>query len=315
MSILITGGTGSLGSSLAKEMTKRGYSDIILFDFKPDYQRISEISNKVKIATGNITDWTDVISVIKEYGIEEIFHLAALLSTEVKEKPFSGFKVNIEGTVNILEASKILGVKKLIFASSVSTFGPGIPEPVKETYRQQPTNLYGITKLVGELWCLYYHQQYNIDVRALRFPRIVNPGRKGAGVALFPSLMIEKAALNEYYEVEVSEEYKVPIIYVKDAVNALLSLYEARQVKTRIYNINGLLPTAKQILETIKKYVPDAPVKFSKKPVTPHLAIPLYYDDSKAKEELGWKNEYTLDRMVKDFISEVQQEQRRKSEN
>ena len=98
-------------------------------------------------------------------------------------------------------------------------------------------------------------------------------------------------------------------------VRRFILLYEARQIKTRIYNINGLLPTARQILETIKKYVPDAPVKFSKKPVTPHLAIPLYYDDSKAKEELGWKNEYTLDRMVKDFISEVQQEQRRKLEN
>ena len=307
MSILITGGTGSLGSFLAKEMVKRDYQDIILFDYNPDYERISDILNKVKVAAGNITDWTDVVSVMKEHGVREVFHLAALLSTEIKEKPFSGFKVNVEGTVNILEASRILGVKKLIFVSSISTFGPGLPEPVKETYRQQPTNLYGITKLVGELWCLYYWQEYNIDTRILRFPRIVNPGRRGKGVALFPSLMIEKAAIGEYYEIEVSEEYKVPIIYIKDAVDVLISLYETRQIKSRVYNINGLLPTAKEILETVKKYVPGARLKFSKKPIVPHLTIPLRYDDSKAKNELGWRIGYTLDKMIEDFINEVQQ--------
>lgn len=309
MSILITGGTGSLGSFLAREMIKQSYRDIVLFDFKPDYERVSEISDKVKVVTGNITDWADIVKVIKEYEIKEIFHLAALLSTEVKEKPFYGFKINVEGTINILEASRILDVKKLIFTSSISTFGLGVSEPVKETYRQEPTNLYGITKVTGELWSLYYQQQYNIDIRALRFPRIVNPGRYGVGVALFPSSMIEKAALNKYHEVEVDEKYRVPIIYIKDAVNALILLYKARQVKTRIYNINGLLPTAKQILETVKEYVPDAPVKFSKKPIAPHLAIPLHYDDSKAKEELGWKIEYTLDKMVKDFISEIKRKQ------
>jgi len=309
MSILITGGTGSLGSFLAKEMIREGYRDIVLFDFKPDYKRISEISDRVKVVKGNITDWTDIVKVIKEYEIKEIFHLAALLFTEVMEKPFYGFKINVEGTVNILEASRILNVKRLIFASSISTFGPGVSEPVKETYRQEPTNLYGITKVTDELWGLYYQQQYNIDIRALRFPRIVNPGRYGVGTALFPSLMIEKAALNKYYEVEVDEKYRVPMIYIKDAVNALILLYKAQQVKTRIYNINGLLPTAKQILETIKKYLPDAPVKFSKKPITPHLAMPLHYDDSKAREELGWKIEYTLDKMIKDFISEIQRKQ------
>jgi len=307
MSILITGGTGSLGSFLAKEMVKRDYQDIILFDYNPDYERISDILNKVKVAAGNITDWTDVVSIMKEHGVKEVFHLAALLSTEIKERPFSGFKVNVEGTVNILEASRILGVKKLIFVSSISTFGPGLPEPVKETYRQQPTNLYGITKLAGELWCFYYWQEYNIDTRILRFPRIVNPGRRGKGVALFPSLMIEKAALGEYYEIEVSEEYKVPIIYIKDAVDVLISLYEARQVKSRVYNINGLLPTAKEILETVKKYVPAARLKFSERPIVPHLTIPLCYDDSKAKNELCWRIRYTLDKMVEDFINEVQQ--------
>jgi len=307
MSILITGGTGSLGSFLAREMIKRNYQDIILFDYNPDYERIRDILNKVKVAAGNITDWTDVVSVMKEHGVREVFHLAALLSTEIKERPFSGFKVNVEGTVNILEASRILGVKKLIFVSSISTFGPGLPEPVKETYRQQPTNLYGITKLVGELWCLYYWQEYNIDTRILRFTRIVNPGRRGKGVALFPSLMIEKAAIGEYYEIEVSEEYKVPIIYIKDAVDVLISLYETRQIKSRVYNINGLLPTAKEILETVKKYVPGARLEFSKKPIVPHLTIPLRYDDSKAKNELGWRIGYTLDKMIEDFINEVQQ--------
>jgi UDP-glucose 4-epimerase len=305
MAIMITGGTGSLGYYLAKGLIREGYHDIVLFDAYPNYNRIADLPETVRVVTGDINDWTDIAGTIEKYRIREIFHLAAILSTEAREKPIRALKINVEGTVNILEASRMFNIQKVIFISTISTYGPGVPEPVNEDQRQLPTNLYGITKLSCELWGLYYHQQHGIDFRALRFPRIVNPGRTGTGVALFPSSMIENAALGKFYEVEVGEEFRVPIVYVKDAVGVLLALYAAQGIQTRVYNINGLVPTAKEILQVVQKFIGDAPIQFSQSPITPHLEIPLHYDDTKVQRELAWSMRYPLEEMVKDFIDEV----------
>ena len=196
MSILITGGTGSLGIYLAKAIREQYPDNIVLFDYRLDPSRLVGFENKVTVVSGNVAYWPDVVNTIQKYGVKEIFHLAAILSTESMQNPFASFKVNLEGTINILEAARILKISKIIFPSTVASFGPGLPEPVDENAPQIPTNLYGITKLSGELWGRYYHQQYDIDFRALRFSRIVNAGRTGSGVALFPSRMIEDAILN-----------------------------------------------------------------------------------------------------------------------
>ena len=97
MSILITGGTGSLGACLAKEMVNEIREDIVLFDFRPDYDRVAGLTDKVKIVSGNIADWPDVVRTIKDYDITDIVHLAALLFTESMEKPYASFKINLEG--------------------------------------------------------------------------------------------------------------------------------------------------------------------------------------------------------------------------
>ena len=305
MAILITGGTGSLGSYLARKMIIEGFKNIILFDLKPNYKIIKEIVNQVYVEEGNINYWPDLIKIVNKYKIREIIHLVAGLSTKIKENPYFGFKVNLEGTVNILEIARLYNIKKVIFTSSISTFGLDVDEPVKENYCQRPTNLYGITKVASELWGLYYYREYGCDFRALRFPRLVNPGRLKEGIAAYPSLMIERAIRGQAYEVEVDQDYQIPIIYIKDAVNSLLLLNKKTVVETRVYNINGLLPTAKEIVEAIKKCVPNALLDFSNNPIKSHLAIPLKYDDAKAREELGWKLEYSLEKMINDFNKEI----------
>ncbi|MBN2034846.1 MAG: NAD-dependent epimerase/dehydratase family protein [Deltaproteobacteria bacterium] len=307
MSILITGGTGSLGAYLTKALLKEGLGDhLVLFDYRPDYERVAEFAGRVEIVSGNIADWPDVLRTIKEYKVRKIFHLAALLFTESMERPYAGFKINLEGTVNLLEAARMYSVEKVIFASTIATYGPGLPEPVKEGAPQVPESLYGIAKLAGELWGLYYHRQYGIDFRALRFARIVNAGRSGFGTALFPSSLIEDAVLGRRHEVNVPGDYRVPITYIKDAARALVMLYKASDVKRRIYNINGILPSAGEIVDSVKAHIPDAPVNFAKNTEAPPLPMPLSYDDTRASEEFGWGMKYDLDAMIDDFIQEVQ---------
>jgi len=303
MSILITGGTGFLGTALANQLVHKDYQNIILLDLKPNYALLSNIRKKVNIVEGNITDWNFLKKLFEEYKITDIFHLAAIASSsKVNEDPGLGFKVNDIGTINLLELSKLFNINRFIFASSIATFGPEAVEPVKEEYCQRPKNLYGITKLVGELAGLYYQREYGLDFRAIRLPRLVNPGRSGEGVVVYPSLMIEEAVTKGNYELELEENFRVPIIFIKDAVNAFYKLYNSKNIQTKIYNISGLIPTAKEIVENIHKYLPNSSIKFSSNPIKSHLPIPLKYDDSKIKAEIGWEIEYTLDKIIKAFI-------------
>jgi len=304
--LLITGGTGSIGSFLVKELIKNKVDkEIILFDLNPNYKKIKEISNQVKVVCGDVSIWSDLVNIVKKYEVSGIFHLAAILSSESERSPLQSMRVNIKGTINILEVAKLFNINKVIFPSTISTYGLNAVEPVDENQIQQPTNIYGVTKVFDELWGLYYYRKYRIDFRSVRFPRIVNPGRTGSGAALFPSELIEKVALEEPYKIELKKDYKIPILYIKDAIKSLMLLYEAKEVKTRIYNLSALVPDAEEILRVLKKYKPNAKVEFLPQSFSSHLQIPFKFNSEKIYRELGWEIEYNTDKMVKDFIEYV----------
>lgn len=306
MSILITGGMGSLGQYLTKRFIKENFHKrIVLFDLKADHSFLNKYQESIEYVEGNINYWSDLIHVFRKYKVNEVFHLAAGLSSKIGENPYFGFKINLEGTINILEMARLFEIKKVIFISSISTFGNDAVEPVSNDARQLPTNLYGITKVACELWGLYYYQNYGIDFRALRFPRLVNPGRYEKGASSYPSLMIEKAIKNEPYQVDYDQKFKVPILYIQDAIHALMLLYYSKNSQGKIYNINGLTPTAQEIVTEILKQRPKAPLSFNKTPIKPQLSIPLEYDDSEAKKDLGWQITYNLEKIIASFIKEI----------
>ncbi len=307
MTILITGGTGFIGSHLARRLVKEG-RNIVLFDVVPNYKRIDDIKDAVKVVRGDLALWTNVLDAVKENEVTEIFHLGAVLSAASEANPTASFKANVEGTFNILEASRLFGVKEVVFPSSYATYGPGFYRPVGEGERQEPRTAYGVSKVFGELWGLYYCHRYGIDFRALRFTSIVGPGSGVGAASAYASLIIQKAALGEAYEVNVDEGARIPIIYYKDAVNALISLYKAKGPKHRVYNIGGITPTAQEIVNTVKKHLPSAVINFAPKPeiVAVIRSWPPNLDDRKARKKLGWKPLYPLEELIKDFIGEVQ---------
>jgi threonine 3-dehydrogenase len=306
MSTLITGGTGFLGAHLAKRLVKEGY-DLVLFDITPNYKIVADISDRVKIVQGDLALWADVINTVKMYNIETIFHLGAVLSAAVEARPFASFGVNFIGTLNILEAARLFNVKKIIFASSIAVYGPDLPQPVVEDVRLEPRSLYGISKVFSELLGLYYWRRYGIDFRAVRFPSVVGPGRGPGGASAYTSLIIQRAALGVPYEIDVKEETRVPMLYVKDAVSVLSMLKDVNETKSRIYNIAGISPTAIEIVKEVKRHIPDANLKFSPKPEIVAIVNnwPTALCDEKAHIELGWNLMYPLDRLVMDFIEEM----------
>jgi len=306
MAILITGGSGFIGSALARALLEKNYK-IILFDITPPKTEWKGIY----FIKGNISNWAEVMNVIKEEKIKYIFHLAAMLSAQCEANPWAAFQVNVLGTYNVLEASRLFNIKKVIFTSSMGVYGKVPNGVVDDETIQRPQILYGVTKVFGELLGLYYHHRFGIDFRGVRFPQLIGPGVKSEGYGQYLPKMIEASLKGVSFEAWVSQETSIPIMYIKDAIRCLLELFEAEEdrIKTRVYCVGQIIPspTARELLEEIRKHFPSASITFRPDPKAMEVlqSIPTKLDDTNARKEWGWSIRYGLKEMVEDFIQEL----------
>jgi threonine 3-dehydrogenase len=312
MSILITGGMGFIGIGLAHELAAKG-QDVVLFDIAARPERVTDIKDNVKIIQGDLKVWAEVMNTVRDNRVEDIFHLGAMLSVPSEGNPWGSFQTNVAGTMYVLEAARLFGVKKVIFPSSVASYGLDTGEVVTDATLQRPVTMYGTSKVYGELLGRFYRRKFDLDFRCLRYGGVIGPGVKTPGIAQYNAWMIESAALGRPYECFVTQDTSVPITYFKDAVHATLQLYEApgENIKTVCYNINEFSPspTAKELELSIRKFIPDVKVSYKPDPV-----VMAFYqnqnmksiDDSRAREEWGWRPMFNeLEDMVADFINEV----------
>ena len=307
MTVLITGGSGFIGLELSEALLEKGH-EVILFDMIPPQKEKG--GKKVVFVRGNITDWAEVWNVIRDWKVEHIFHLAAMLSAQCEANPWAAFQVNALGTYHILEASRLFGVKKVIFTSSMGAYGDVPQGIVYEETIQKPKTMYGVTKVFSELLGLYYHRRFGIDFRGVRFPQLIGPGIKSEGYGQYNPKMIESAIRGIPFEAWVTKETSIPLMYIKDAIRSLEELFEAdeNKIKTRIYNVGQITPspTAGDLLEEIKRHFPYAQITFKPDPKAMDIlrSIPQKLDDQKARVEWGWTIHYGLKEMIEDFIKE-----------
>lgn len=315
MSKLITGGTGFVGAQLAHILVDRG-EDVVLFDVAPNWGRIRDIGNKLKVVSGSLSNWPEVLNVVKENNIKGIYHLGGMLSIPSDENPWASFQANVCGTMHILEAARLFNVGRVVFTSSLATYGLGIPRVVTDETLQRPTSMYGCGKLYSELLGRFYRAKFGLDFRSVRYPTLVGPGVLTPGVTQYNALMIEHAALGKPYECYVTEDTKsAGFMYFRDAVRAVDMLYQApeEQIQMVNYNVSGLRAgvAAKELEQIIRKYVPEASVSY--KPDKEAVALLQNYkdtmqviDDTKAREEWSWEPLYQdIEKVVEDFIQEV----------
>jgi len=214
--------------------------------------------------------------------------------------------------MNVLEAARLFGVKRVVFTSSIMSYGLGIPtETITDETLQRPASVYGVTKLYGELIGRFYRKKFDLDFRCMRYPNIFDPSVRISKKLQYIAWMIQSAALGRPAECPVSEDTKLPVLYYEDAMRATQMLYDApkEQIKTVCYNVVGVFPslTAKEVELAIKKFIPEA--KFTYKPdpwVMDYYRSINNIDDSRAREEWGWKPLYAdFEKIVADFIKEV----------
>jgi len=304
---LITGGLGFIGSHLARKLLSGG-EEVILLDIIPHSRLIDDIKDRVGVVRGDLDNWSLVLDTVKRNRIETIYHAGALLSASAEESSVATYKVNANGTLHVLEAARLFDVKTVMFLSTIATYGPGLPDRVGDDAIQRPVTMYGVTKVFGERLGEYYHHKYGMNFRGIRLPSAIGPGRGAGGASAYSSLVVQEAAAGRPYQVFVSEGTKIPLVYIDDAVSAILGLARAVDggLKRRVYNIQGFSPTAGDLARAVARYVPDARIEFRPQPELDRIANswPKELEDRDAKRDWGWKSEYPLDRAVRDFVAE-----------
>ncbi|WP_455464115.1 NAD-dependent epimerase/dehydratase family protein [Candidatus Hodarchaeum mangrovi] len=312
MTILITGGTGFIGSYLARELISSVTDDLYLFDYYINRKRITDLIDnpKIHIIQGDIACWTDLVPLFKENNFSSIFHFGSLMPPYTEEKLEKAFKINIQGTFNILELARHFNVSRVIYSSSGAIFGPGVDLPVTEKTIRDPWTMYGVGKAISEILGSYYNKRQNVQFVALRFPALIGPGRKGEGMTMWANNIIQYPAQSEKATCNVEPDVTVPILYIKDATQLLVSVQNSERIPHSTYNINGDWLKAEELESLVKAEIPDAIINYDPDPM---LTIQLKSwemmrgDDSLIKNELGFQPTYNPVEFVRDFICEVRE--------
>lgn len=318
MAYLVTGGTGFIGSRVVRDLVREG-EQVVVYDWVPERIALErmldqkEIESSVKIVRGDVTDFAQIASVIRQYNIEKIVHLAALLLHDVNANPLSGLKINCEGTVNIFEAARLIGLKKVVWISSGSVFGP--PESYSQEFipndaPHYPQNLYGATKSIDEMFASYYVNRYNLDIAAIRLVLVYGAWQFHGRTAAIIQQMVCNPALGKPGKVPAAGDNILGWTYVDDAARAIVLACKAGKTKTRSFSVRGNIHSVQEIVDYVKELIPSATISLlSLERSQSHLIMTCKYDTTRIEEELGFHIQWTMKQGIKETINMVRREQ------
>jgi nucleoside-diphosphate-sugar epimerase len=305
MARLITGGSGLVGSELARRLLKEN-EEVVIFDVVKS-NRLKDIEGKITFVKGDLGNYPEVFNIVKDNKISHIYHMGAMLTFESEINPWGSFQSNVVGTYNILEAARLLGVKQLMFTSSIGTFGETQGDVMSDIALQRPRDFYGVGKLYCEGLGRMYRQKFGLDFRAIRYPSVV-----GAGVNTpnhWDAPMMRSLVQGKPFQCNAPGDMAGPMLYYKDAAKAAEDVLRAPKddIKMIVYNVGAISASPKDMENTVRKYLPEASVSYPPKagPQPPRLRS---WDDSYARKEWGWSPEYSdIDKIVLGFIDEIRQ--------
>jgi threonine 3-dehydrogenase len=298
MAKLITGGTGYIGAELARILVERG-EQVVLFDIAINRYRIADIENKLKIVQGDLGNLSQVLNVVKDNKITEIYHLGSLLTNVSEDNLWGSFEANVIGTYNVFEAARLFGVEKMMFTSTFGTFGLLLDEVLTDVSIQRPVTLYGCGKLYCEGLGRFYNKKFGLDFRSVRFAHMIGPNVRTPGHWAPP--MIEDIVLGKPNKcIYAFPETAISMIYVRDCARACDMVLRAPKEKIKMMNyiVAGVpdFVAAKEVEKILKKKYPAGKVSYepdsSLQSVGNDFRTLKRFDDSYARQEWGWKPDY-----------------------
>lgn len=309
--ILIIGAGGQIGGELTLKLREiYGNNQIVATDLKDEPELLRNHSEGPFFHL-DATDVEAVTALVKKEKITQIYLLAAILSAIAEQTPLRAWNINMTALLDLLEICRSCGVKKFYWPSSIAAFGPNTPK--RETPRHtimEPTGVYGISKLAGELWCQYYCQRYGLDVRSIRYPGLISwKSKPGGGTTDYAIDIFYKAINQKSYTCFLSEDTYLPMMYMDDAIRATIELMEspADNIKNRMaYNLSAMSFSPLELADEIKQHIPDFTINYQPD-YRQQIADswPQSINDKEARKDWGWHPEFDLKKMTNEMITNI----------
>jgi UDP-glucose 4-epimerase len=317
MTYLVTGGAGFIGSRIVRDLVREG-ERVVVYDWFPERSGLesllseAEIENQVKIVHGDVTNFSQLIRTLQENNVEKVIHMAAIMLLEFNANPLLGVKVNCEGTASVFEAARFLGLKKVVWASSGSVFGPETMYPqeyIPNDAPHYPQNLYGAAKSFNEFLAAYYSDRYGLDITALRFVMVYGAGQKRGRTARIIRELVCNPALGKPGKVPAAADNVLGWTYVNDAARALVTASKVAQTGTKAFSVRGEIHTVQEIADHVRELFPDADITLLPlERSASHTIMTCKYDTSLIEEELGYRPQWTMKQGIRETVNMVRQE-------
>lgn len=307
MKILVTGALGQIGSDLTSTLKKiYGDNNVVASDILENSKSPFEPYENL-----NVLDKNNIFEIVKKHKIDVIYHLAAILSANGEKNHNLCWNVNMNGLHNILEVAREQNLKQIICPSSIAVFGPETPR--QNTPQQTillPKTMYGISKVAGELLCDYYVNKFGLDIRGLRYPGLISyKTLPGGGTTDYAVEIFHEALKNNHYKCFLEKDTILPMMYIDDAIRGTIELSETDFSKLKNYsnfNFAGISFSCAELAEEITKYLPNFEIEYQPD-FRQNIANswPQSIDDSQARSQWGWKEEYDLAKMTKVMLDNL----------
>lgn len=313
---LVIGGNGVIGHFVSRRLVGQGHRPVIM-SRSGSTDLIADILDQCDNVRIDMADRNAVNDLVREHQISHIVHLGAALPSVAETDPAAAVRLNVEGTVNVLEAARNNNVKRVVMASTKAVYGPptgqyGAPDyqPVPETKVPEPLTVYGITKLSSEQLGQWYREQHGIEFIALRFGATIGPGkiaRHGGALSRY-SVIVENAMAGKTVRIDSGADAVCDGLFNDEVARGILCALQAPNPRHVVYNIStGTGFTLREFAAAVQRLYPSTEVVVAPDSSRSTNTVNFVLDARRARDDLGFIAESGIDRIVEAYVLTMRQ--------
>ena len=307
--VLVTGSAGQIGAELVPLLRVRYGTESVVAAIHRNPG--SGLLREGPVEVLDVSDQGALAKVIENHRVDVVYHLASVLSAVGEKDPQTAWKINMDGLRNVLDTSRSMGIKRVFWPSSIAVYGADAPRTsTPQGAALNPTTMYGVTKVAGELLCNYYSLKYGMDVRVLRYPGLISSeAPPGGGTTDYAVEIFYEALTKGRYTCFLREDTVLPMMYMPDALEGTVAFMEAdpSKVKRHLgYNMAAISFSAGELAAEIKKHIPGLTVDYapdSRQKIAD--SWPMSIEDAEARRDWGWAHKFDLGSMTSDMLGKL----------
>lgn len=313
MNIMVLGASGMFGRKTVLHMLQdKDIDNVVSVDIAPPpawaLKQYDPWKEKFHYVRGTVADLEDILNASKLMKIDGIVNWAFVMSLQdLNSNPRLSTKVNVYGMCNAFEAARLIGAKRVVYASSMTVYGPAslYGEEIPEDVILSPSSSYAVAKVYAEIIAAQYHNQYGINFTGVR--PTIGYGHGGKSPAQFWSDMPSMAAAGKPYRMDTDGNMSMSLVTADDLAIFTTMLMKAESSPRPVYNVGTPLVNFRDLAKVVKKYIPDAVIEFGNKPSPMAMGKPLNVTSKAAKDDFGFEC-MSLDEGIKIHINDARME-------